>query len=226
MKSALVNFGVRSNSLSTSAKPESDGDVDEQRIAVGLGAGDELRADLAGGAGLGLDHEGCLRIGSSIRCERARHQLGGAARRERIDDGDGVGRIGVGANDGPDREGGGGSGTASDEAASVHAIPPGYWVVPILAHLIDAARGGRDQSRMAMARVQPAEAPRIFTGKQLTEKSLGRQHFEIVQFLDVAIADLAPGLDGLPRSGRRRRSPRISCACARMAHPSSSRRCR
>ena len=49
-----------------------------------------------------------------------------------------------------------------------------------------------------MARVQPADAAWIFTGKQLIDETLRRQLFEIVQLLDVAIADLAAGAVTLP----------------------------
>ena len=51
---------------------------------------------------------------------------------------------------------------------------------------------------IATARVQPAEPPRTFTGKQLTVKPVGGQRFEIVQFLDVAVADLAAGAVAFP----------------------------
>ena len=231
MKSARVNFGVRPNSLSTSAKPESDGDVREQRIAVGLGAGDDLRADLAGGAGLGLDHHRLLEDRLQLGRERPRHQFVGAARRKRIDDGDGVGRDRrPAANDGR---------TAS--AAAAAALPATKRRLsmrssrPVAAGLMADFAGApyrrrrgvrRDQSMIATARVQPAEAPRIFTGKQLTMKPVGRQRFEIVQLLEVAIADLAAGLVAFPDQAGVAGLGVFLPACGRTARPSSSRRCR
>ena len=65
-------------------------------------------------------------------------------------------------------------------------------------------------SLIATARVQPAEPPRIFTGKQLTVNPVGRQRLEIVQLLDMAIADLAAGLVALPDQARRSRVAAIS----------------
>ena len=46
----LVDFGVTGDA----------GVVRQQRIAVGLGRSDNLRADLTGGAGLGFDHDRLL----------------------------------------------------------------------------------------------------------------------------------------------------------------------
>ena len=51
---------------------------------------------------------------------------------------------------------------------------------------------------MATARVQPADAPLIFTGKHATLKPVRRQRLEVVQLLDVAVADLAARLVALP----------------------------
>ena len=61
---------------------------DQQRVAVGLGVGGELRADRAGRAGLGLDHHRLLDDRLEHRRERTADHVGGAAGRERIDEGD------------------------------------------------------------------------------------------------------------------------------------------
>jgi hypothetical protein len=71
------------------------GVVRQQRVAVRLGAGSDLRADLAGGAGLGLDHHRLLQQRLHGGRERPRHDVVGAARRKRIDDGDRVRWVGV-----------------------------------------------------------------------------------------------------------------------------------
>src|SRR5215468_5221109 len=68
------------------------GVVRQQRVAVGLGGGDELGADLPGGAGLGLDHHRLLEDRLHGRGQRPRHDIVGAARRKRVDDGDRVRR--------------------------------------------------------------------------------------------------------------------------------------
>ena len=44
------------------------------------------------------------------------------------------------------------------------------------------------------------------------EEAARRQHFEVVQLLEVAVADVAPGLVAFPDQRRRRGSRRISCA--------------
>src|SRR5262249_44362359 len=64
------------------------GVVRQQRIAVGLGGGDELGADLPRGAGLGLDHDRLLEDRLHGRGQRPRHDIVGAAGRKRVDDGD------------------------------------------------------------------------------------------------------------------------------------------
>jgi hypothetical protein len=55
---------------------------------------------------------------------------------------------------------------------------------------------------MATARVQPALAPRILCGKQLMKKPSGWQHLQVVQLLDVAVANVATGLVALPDQRR------------------------
>ena len=157
-------------------------DVDEQRVAVGLGAGGKLRADRAGGAGLGLDHHRLLDDRLEHRGERPADHVGGAARRKRIDQRDRAGRIGVLRLRGAGAERRGGRGRADHELASVHDRPPGIVAFFVGAMVAQRTRGVNlatramrsqrvaCQSRIAMARVQPADAAWIFTGKQLIEK--------------------------------------------------------
>ncbi len=99
------------------------GDVQEQRVAVGLGAGGDLRADRAGGAGLGFDHARLLDHRLHDRRERPADDVGCAAGRERIDEGDGVRRIRLLRRCGPCDKPGCRRGAADDEAASVHLAP-------------------------------------------------------------------------------------------------------
>ena len=70
-------------------------DVEQQRVAVGLGGGGELRSDRAGGARLGLDHHRLLEDRLEHRRVGTAHHVGRAAGREGIDQGDGVRRVGV-----------------------------------------------------------------------------------------------------------------------------------
>ena len=49
------------------------------------------------------------------------------------------------------------------------------------------------QSKIATARVQPAEAALILIGKHDTDEAIGRERFEIRQLLDVTEANLAAG---------------------------------
>ena len=88
MKSALVNFDRTSEQPIDLGEAGDRDDVDQQRVAVRLGAGGDLRADLAGGAGLGLDHARLLDDRLEHGRERAADHIGGAAGRERIDEGD------------------------------------------------------------------------------------------------------------------------------------------
>ena len=99
-------------------------DVHEQRVAVGLGGGGELGADLAGGAGLGLDHHRLLEERLEHGGERPADHVGGAARRKRIDERDRARGIGLLRQRRRRCERRGGCGRADDESASVHAYPP------------------------------------------------------------------------------------------------------
>ena len=88
MKSARVVFGWPAEQLvdlGVAGKPVV---VREQRVAVRLGGGGDLRADRAGGAGLGLDHDRLLEHRFERRGDRPRDEIVGAAGRERVDDGD------------------------------------------------------------------------------------------------------------------------------------------
>ena len=65
----------------------------EQRVAVGIGFGGDLRADVAGGAGPVLDDDGLSPFARQPVADHARHDVGGAAGRERHDDLDRAGGI-------------------------------------------------------------------------------------------------------------------------------------
>jgi hypothetical protein len=56
-------------------------------------------------------------------------------------------------------------------------------------------------SKIATARVQPADAPRILCGKQET-RSRRRASLEVVQLLQVAVADVAARLVAFPDQAR------------------------
>ena len=62
--------------------------IDAEGVAVGLGGGDRLHADDAGGAGAVLDEELLLERGREMIGGDARELIGGAAGRERVDDAD------------------------------------------------------------------------------------------------------------------------------------------
>jgi hypothetical protein len=97
-------------------------DMHEQRIAVGLGVGRELAADLARGAGLGLDDERLLQNRLEHRGERARDDVDRAAGRKRIDEGDRPGRVSLLGERRLDGECGGGRRRADDEVSSIHLV--------------------------------------------------------------------------------------------------------
>ena len=86
MKSALRELRLPAEQLVHLGEAGDRYDMREQRVAVGLGAGGELRADRAGRAGLGLDHDRLLEDGLKRGVERPRYDVAGAARRKRIDD--------------------------------------------------------------------------------------------------------------------------------------------
>ncbi len=100
------------------------GDVEQQRVAVRLGIGDELCADGPCGAGFGFDHHRLLHHRLHHRGERAADHIRGATRRERIDQYDRARRIGRILREGC-LQGGRCGGGAEDEAASIHAVLPG-----------------------------------------------------------------------------------------------------
>ena len=82
MKSSRVNFDRPAEQLVDLGEAGDRDDVNQQRVAVGLGGGGELGAHLAGGAGLGLDHDRLLEERLQHRRERPGDDVGGAAGRE------------------------------------------------------------------------------------------------------------------------------------------------
>ena len=95
--------------------------------------------------------------------------------------------------------------------ASVHVSPP--WKCLFcrvlgpafsLGGMLSPGAVGNQASMIATALVQPAEPPRTFTGKAAYREAFDGQRLEIVQLLDVAIADVAAGTMALPRSATRR----------------------
>ena len=96
------------------------GQMGQQRIAVGLGVGGDLSTHLPGGARLGVDHDRLLHHRLQNGRERTHDDIDGAARRKRVDHGDGARGIGVLREGWP--EGGCRSGGTDDEAASIHAF--------------------------------------------------------------------------------------------------------
>jgi hypothetical protein len=68
----------------------------EQRVAVGIGAVGEFRADIAGGSGAIFDDDGLAPFARQPFTDNARHGVGGAAGRKRHDDAHGMVREAVG----------------------------------------------------------------------------------------------------------------------------------
>ena len=163
--------------------------MDEQRVAVGLCGGRNLTADLSGCTRFGLDDTGLLQDRLEHRGERPADDVGGAAGRERIDEGNRVGRIGVFGESGPHGQGRGCGGATSDKMASVHVNPPwkclflpGISPALLLDGMLSPGAVGNQASMIATALVQPAEPPRTFTGKQLTMKPLGGSASRLCSF--------------------------------------------
>ncbi len=126
MKSARVNFGWRSNSLSTCSKPEIETMCDQDRVAVRLGDGGRLARRPGRRRRLWYRRcTGCLMIGSSSRRHRAADHVGSAAGRKRVDEGDGARRIGFLRKSRARCESSSGGSAAHDEVASIHEILPG-----------------------------------------------------------------------------------------------------
>ena len=80
--------------------------------------------------------------------------------------------------------------------------------------------------RIATARVQPAEARWIFTGKQTTSKPSAGNCSRLCSFSRCVIANLAAGAVAFPDQPGIAGLCHPCVACARTAHPNSSRRCR
>ena len=175
------------------------GQMGQQRVAVRLGVGGDLSAHLPGRARLGVDHDRLLHHRLEDCRQRAHDDVDRAAGRKRVDHGDGACGIGVLREGGP--EGGRRSGRADDEAASIHAFlllekpdfgagmfgadrsegPCPRQPRPVCA-FVSAGYRGEFLSMMATARVQPAEAPRILTGKQLTVNPLAGSASRLCSF--------------------------------------------
>src|SRR5262245_41092067 len=66
---------------------------EQERIAVGLGLGHELGADIAGGAGTILDHEGLTPSVAESLAVEARHQVDAAAWRKADQNANRSGRV-------------------------------------------------------------------------------------------------------------------------------------
>src|SRR5262245_38483320 len=99
--------------------------MSEQRVAVRLCAGCDLRADLSGSARLRLDHDRLLEQWLEHGGERADDHVDRTAGRERIDDGNRMRRIGILGEYRTYGESRGCRCTAGDKMASVHVILPG-----------------------------------------------------------------------------------------------------
>ena len=110
----LVDLGVARNSVV----------VREQSVAVRLGRGGELRADLPGRTGLRLDQHRLLQDRFQRGGERSRHEIVDAAGRKRIDDGDRPRgkRLLRECRSGCEQ----GRGASDDELTAVHGILPEF----------------------------------------------------------------------------------------------------
>ncbi|MNL09214.1 hypothetical protein D3C87_1299660 [compost metagenome] len=84
---------------------------EQQRVAVGRSLGDVLRRDHGAGAGLVLHQHGLAQALVQPLGEQARHDVGRAAGRERHDERDGLGRVGLRRGSSA-RQSGGGQGHA------------------------------------------------------------------------------------------------------------------
>ena len=164
-------------------------DVHEQRVAVGLGAGGELGADLAGRAGLGLDHHRLLEDRLQHRRQRPRHHVDGAAGRERVDEGDGAGGVDLLRMRGPGCQRGCGGGGACDEAASVHEILPGSRAGT---HLGASTLWGRGRRARI---VQPNGSQRPLPGSTSPSREHPLRLRSRKPRLGAAIRDLAPRVE-------------------------------
>src|SRR5205814_1555528 len=69
--------------------------ADDQRVSVGIGPRDLFHGDVAAAAGLVLDHELLAQALAHLGGEGARDDRGAAARRERYDQADRLGRVGL-----------------------------------------------------------------------------------------------------------------------------------
>ncbi len=139
-------FGLPPEQLVDLRESRDRDDVQQQRVAVGLGGGGELRPDRAGRARLGLDHHRLLEDRLEHRRVGAAHHVSRAAGREGVDQRDGVRRVGVLRRRRAAGERSGGR--ADHEVASVHGCLP--VVSPRLA-LTARAPAGHYRARAAGA---------------------------------------------------------------------------
>jgi hypothetical protein len=93
----------------------------KQRVSVRLGAGDDLRPDLTGGAGLGLDDHWLLQDRLHHGGQRPGHDVVDAARRKRVDDRDCVRRESFLRECGASRDK---RARADHETTAIHLAPP------------------------------------------------------------------------------------------------------
>ena len=174
MKSARVNFGCRPKKLVHFGKAGDRDNVHKERVAVRFRVGGDLSADGARRAGLGIDDRRHLDDGLQDRGERPGNHVGSATWREWIDERNCPRGISVRAQM-PGR---------MARAAAAAALPATKWRLSmespqtlvgrrwadlvIVAGMLSLVTVANQASRIATARVQPAEAPRILWGKQLT----------------------------------------------------------
>ncbi len=97
----------------------------QQRVAIGRRAGNLLRAQVAGGAGLVLDHERLAHAVAQLLRQQAHHDVIGAARRVRHNDLDGLGGEGLRQGKrGQGERGGGRNGSGKPAFRADHRLSP------------------------------------------------------------------------------------------------------
>ncbi|MCY1244443.1 hypothetical protein D9M72_575160 [compost metagenome] len=99
----------------------------QQRVAVRLVLGDIVSADGGAGAGTVLDDHRLAEALGELVAQRACEYVGGAARRERHDQGDGLGRPGLRHGSTAEGNSGGGQGQcryAAQKVGCTHVLSP------------------------------------------------------------------------------------------------------
>ncbi len=104
----------------------------EERVAVGGRACRHLAADVAARAGTVVHHHRLAQLGAHALGDDARQDVGGAAGRERHDDGDGLARERLGGGE-AGQQGAGGSG--GDQAAAERGVGDGHGLFPRISSL-------------------------------------------------------------------------------------------